>query len=487
MEYKLTASVHKGTCSSAHLNHNRRKDVYLPHVDTFRTVLYNKCYIDMSLEDAYEKLFGEALREYNSKRKPCRQIKNYLDHIQKQFEEGERKYQEAKSTGASRKALAQIRSRRPVPFNEIIVSVSNADLYEGAFKCGGTKEQLAVDILEEYMQSFQERNPHLFVFSAHLHRDETGNGGKDGVISTGGVPHLHIDYICWTDEKGRGLPVRVSESGAFRQQNLISENTYSTVLFQEQERQALSEIARKHHVTIIEGKHSKKHISKEEYILQREQEKAKRDHTLINNQAEELILYQDELVNFLCSKGIEDSFVAHIENISLKQNVAELEAMKERNKKVIASAWQDYNDYTASFFALYRENKKMIWEEIQGARKTSYINKKRLEDLIFDITEGSEFFIIKLFKLVAALFVAIDNIQYEKEVDRLQEANRVLKQQAKEIMSQSSDVSAVLHSKEVDDIERALSNYEVALEKAKMFVVDITQCANLTTNHDTER
>lgn len=320
-----------------------------------------------------------------------------------------------------------------------------------------------------------------------MHRDEVGGKTENGMTSSAGVPHLHICYIPWTDEKGRGLPVRVSESGALRQQNLSSPDRYSTCIFQEEERKILSEIAFQHQVEIIEGKHAKKRLSKSAYILQQEQEKAKADHELINSQAGELIKYQDELVAFLRSHGIEDSFVQHIENISLKQDVAELEAMQERNKKVIASAWQDYNDYTASFFASYRENKKMLWEEIQKARKTSYLNKKRLEDLIFDITEGSDFFLIKLFKLVAALFVAIDNIQYEKEVERLQEANRVLKQQAKEIMSQSSDVSTVLRSKQLDDIERALANYEDALEKAKSFVDDITRCAGLTTNYEMGR
>ena len=487
MNYKLTASFHKGTCSSSHLNHNRRKNLNLSHVDTFYTVLYNKCYVDMELSTAYEKLFGDALRTYNSKKRPSERIPDYLEHIQKQFEERERKYQEAKSSGASRKALAKIRSRYSAPYNEVIVSIGNADLYDGSFCCGRENEQIAVDILDEYMRSFQERNPHLFVFSAFMHRDEVGGKTENGMTSNAGVPHLHICYIPWTDEKGRGLPVRVSESGALRQQNLSSPDTFSTILYQEQERKILSEIALQHQVEIIEGKHAKKHISKSAYILQQEQEKAKADHELINSQAGELIKYQDELVAFLRSHGIEDSFVQHIENISLKQDVAELEAMQERNKKVIASAWQDYNDYTASFFASYRENKQMLWEEIQKARKTSYLNKKRLEDLIFDITEGSDFFLIKLFKLVAALFVAIDNIQYEKEVERLQEANRVLKQQAKEIMSQSSDVSTVLRSKQLDDIERALANYEDALEKAKSFVDDITRCAGLITNYEMGR
>ena len=176
MVYKLTASFHKGTCSSSHLNHNRRKDITLPHVDTFRTILDNWCYVDMELSTAYEKLFGDALRTYNSKKRPSERIPDYLEHIQKQFEERERKYQEAKSSGASRKALAKIRSRYSAPYNEVIVSIGNADLYDGSFCCGRENEQIAVDILDEYMRSFQERNPHLFVFSAHLHRDETGNG-----------------------------------------------------------------------------------------------------------------------------------------------------------------------------------------------------------------------------------------------------------------------------------------------------------------------
>ena len=472
--YTLTVSVHKGTCAEAHLNHNRRT-IFVPHADKNRLYL-DRAYIDMDVEQAYHILFDKALEEYNKGKKPSRRIANYYEHIKAQYEKGEQAIQQARSRGASRKELAKLKAKRPTLFSEIIVTLGSCDAYDGLFACGGNKEAITVGILDEYMATFKERNPHLFVFSAHLHLSEQ-------------TPHIHIDYIPWTDLDGRGLPVRVSENGAFVQQGLTSgkKGDIGTIAFQEQERNALSEIAQKRGISIAENKHTKKHLSKEEYILRREQEKARQDHTLINNQAEELILYQDELVNFLRSKGIEDSFVHHIENISLKQNVAELESMKERSKKVIASAWQDYNDYTASFFALYRENKKMIWEEIQRARKTSYINKKRLEDLIFDITEGSEFFIIKLFKLVAALFVAIDNIQYEKEVERLQEANRVLKQQAKEIMLQSSDVSAVLRSKELDDIERALSYYEVALEKAKIFVDDITQCASLTANRDTER
>ena len=57
--------------------------------------------------------------------------------------------------------------------------------------------QLAAAVLDEYMKGFQERNPQLHVFSAHLHMDEA-------------TPHLHIDFVPFTTGSKRGLDTRVS-------------------------------------------------------------------------------------------------------------------------------------------------------------------------------------------------------------------------------------------------------------------------------------
>ena len=51
--------------------------------------------------------------------------------------------------------------------------------------------------MDEYYQGFQERNPQLRVFSAHLHMDEA-------------TPHLHIDFVPFTTGSKRGLDTRVS-------------------------------------------------------------------------------------------------------------------------------------------------------------------------------------------------------------------------------------------------------------------------------------
>lgn len=457
-KYQLTISIHKGTCSSAHLGHNRRT-IPVPHANKSRQYL-NVAYIDMSLEEAYHILFDDALKQYNSTKIPSRRIDNYLKHITEQYEKGEQKLQEAKSRGASRAELARIKSRYPKPFYELIVAVGNCDVYNGSFKCGRGNEYIAVDILNEYMKDFQKRNPNLFVFSANLHRDEQG------------VPHVHIDYIPWTNEPGRGLPVRISENGAFKQQGLTSgqRGDIGSIAFQEKERVELENIMKKRQISTIKGKHTKKHRSKEQYILDQQKEEVKSDRIVIENQAGEVIQHQDELVKFIRTNGIEEAFVEHIENIALRQDKEELDRIKQKNKKVLADAWREYNEYTADFFAVYKANKNALWEEIQRARRTSQLNKKRLEDLIFDITEGSDLLIIKLFKLFVALFVAIDNIKYDNELEKLQKANQELKQQAREVMAQSNDVSKVLRGKNLEDIEKAMKKYDEALGRAMEYV-----------------
>ena len=65
--------------------------------------------------------------------------------------------------------------------------------------------QLAAAVLDEYMKGFQERNPQLRVFSAHLHMDEA-------------TPHLHIDFVPFTTGSKRGLDTRVSLKQALAMQ-----------------------------------------------------------------------------------------------------------------------------------------------------------------------------------------------------------------------------------------------------------------------------
>ena len=112
----------------------------------------------------------------------------------------------------------------------------------------------------------------------------------------------------------------------------------------------------------------------------------------------------------------------------------------------------------------------MLWNEIQQARKTQRYNKKRLEDLIYDITDSTDFFIVKVVKLFIALFVALGNARFENHIEELQEANRQLKAQARKVMQQSNDVSQTLKEKDIAKIVSALHEYENRLTTLSAYI-----------------
>lgn len=66
-------------------------------------------------------------------------------------------------------------SKQEKPFHELILQIGDKENMSAESENG----QLARRVLDEYYRGFQERNPNLKVFSAHLHMDEA-------------TPHLHI-------------------------------------------------------------------------------------------------------------------------------------------------------------------------------------------------------------------------------------------------------------------------------------------------------
>lgn len=65
------------------------------------------------------------------------------------------------------------------------------------------------------MKTFQERNPNLYVFSAHLHMDEA-------------TSHLHIDFVPFTAGNKRGLETRVSLKKALEAQGFVGKGRSDT-------------------------------------------------------------------------------------------------------------------------------------------------------------------------------------------------------------------------------------------------------------------
>lgn len=161
MKRTISAMVGQGS-----VNHNSRK-FHAKNTDPERSHL-NITYCQENIKTVYHELFDEALERYNAKQtRADRRIEDYYEKIRS--------------------------GKQEKPFHEIILQVGNRD----DMSADSEEGQLAAAVLDEYMKGFQERNPQLRVFSAHLHMDEA-------------TPHLHIDFVPFTTGSKRGLDTRVS-------------------------------------------------------------------------------------------------------------------------------------------------------------------------------------------------------------------------------------------------------------------------------------
>ena len=220
---KRTISAMRGKGS---LTHNRR-DFIAENVDSSRTPL-NVEYHNEDIRAVYHELFDNALARYNEKQtRKDRVIDDYYEKIR---------------TGKQEKL-----------FEELIIQIGNKDDMNASSENG----QLARQMLDEYMQSFQQRNPTLRVFSAHLHMDEA-------------TPHLHIDFISFTTGSKRGLETRVSLKKALEALGFTGGTKSHTELNQwiESEKQALASIMARHDIEWEQKGTHEEHLSVLDYKKQ---------------------------------------------------------------------------------------------------------------------------------------------------------------------------------------------------------------------------
>ena len=166
------------------INHNSRV-FNAKNTDPERTHR-NIEYCNEKITDVYHQLFDEAQKRYNAKQKRAdRKIENYYEKIR---------------TGKQEKT-----------FHEIILQIGDHNDMSAKDENG----ELAERILDEYFRSFQERNPYLKVFSAHLHMDEA-------------TPHLHIDFVPFTTGSKRGMDTRVSLKQALANQGFVGNSKHES-------------------------------------------------------------------------------------------------------------------------------------------------------------------------------------------------------------------------------------------------------------------
>ena len=223
------------------VNHNSRK-FHAKNTDPQRSH-WNVEYCNQDIGEVYHELFDGALERYNAKQtRKDRKIEDYYEKIRS--------------------------GKQEKPFHEIILQIGNKDDM-GAKTAEG---QMAAKILDEYMKGFQERNPTLRVFSAHLHMDEA-------------TPHLHIDFVPYITGSKRGLDTRVSLKQALSALGFKGGTRMETELNQwaAAEKQQLASIMLEHGIEWEQKGTHEKHLSLLDF---EKQERAKEVAALEKQKAE---------------------------------------------------------------------------------------------------------------------------------------------------------------------------------------------------------
>ncbi|HIZ53805.1 MAG TPA: plasmid recombination protein [Candidatus Enterococcus avicola] len=198
----MSISLKKAT-NKTNIKHNNRtmsekEKERNPHIDESRSD-ENKYLVQKDLKELYQEEFGGALEDYNAKQKRNdRKIDDYYKHIE-----------------SSKKTSLQ---------QEMIVQVGDSnDFFNSADYEKGN------EILLEWFEKFEERNPNLKVYNAVIHNDEAS-------------PHLHLNFVPVASEYKRGLEKQVSFDKAITQQDSTLDKTRPFDDWREKEVQLLEKL-----------------------------------------------------------------------------------------------------------------------------------------------------------------------------------------------------------------------------------------------------
>ena len=250
--------------------------------------------------------------------------------------------------------------------------------------------QLARQVLDEYYRGFQERNPQLRVFSAHLHLDEA-------------TPHLHIDFVPFTTGSKRGLDTRVSLKQALAAQGFKGgsrgDTEWSQWVLSEKER--LAAVMERYGIEWEQKGTHEKHLSVLDYKKQERAEEIEQLESKIIDKQTEFETLSKRIQNF--DKGTDSlsQMQSALENApeyqlpepqgfmtakSYKSKVVEplIKRLKSLIKTLMVRCFQAIDDYqrlNQTNASLYRSN-----EKLKNHNKQLTSDNNRLREEIKDYT-----------------------------------------------------------------------------------------------------
>ena len=382
------------------LNHNSRK-FHAKNTDPNRTH-WNVEYCNEDIKDVYHELFDEALKRYNDKQtRKDRKIDDYYKKIR---------------SGKQEKL-----------FHEVIIQIGDKDNMGSETMEG----QLAAKILDEYMKGFQERNPTLRVFAAHLHLDEA-------------TPHLHIDFIPYVTGSKRGLDTRVSLKQALSSLGFKGGLRSETELNQwvQSEKQKLAMVMRENEIEWDQKGTHEQHLSVLDYkkkVREQEVEELTEHKNLLEHDLHDISECVDEI------QKEKEQAEKERDAVIKKTEVLEKKLLKVKvNVSQLERHAQEYGYYPEEWLP----------EPVQFESAKSY--RKRIFPLVKKVANMIQSLYSKYLDLKNKNQKLSDrNIDLENRVDRLREEVSVIKKENAILRNAAFDLERVrnmLGESKIDDV-----------------------------------
>lgn len=343
MQRTISAMVGKGSAA-----HNSREFI-AENVDRERTP-NNIEYINEPIKEVYHEMFDEALERYNEKQtRNDRKIDDYYEKIRM--------------------------SKQEKPFHELIIQIGNKDDMASDSYMGDAAKR----ILDEFFQGFQERNPNLRVFSAHLHMDEA-------------TPHLHIDFIPFTTGSTRGLDTRVSLKKALEAQGFKGGSRSETEWNQwvNNEKEQLARVMEEHNISWEKKGTHEEHLSVMDYKKQERSKELKELETKVEDKKIEYNKLSKKIDNLVEEEEIYTDWQGRLANMpefqlpeptglmsakSYKTKI--IEPLIQKLKKAILEITDKYYEMQDRYYGLTGQ--------INGLRKENSRLEGRIQDLKEDV------------------------------------------------------------------------------------------------------
>ena len=288
IEKNVTISTHNG--SQVARQHNLRNPKVITKEDHIDPNGHFEVWLDEDPKITYERLFGEAVKEYNKKQ--TREDRKITDYY---------------------KQICEDKKKKPV--YELIIGIygKKADGSPICSKNDGKR------ILRTFVEDWENRNPQLKLCGLYYHCDESvGVNGSQ-------VGHVHIDYIAVGDGFARGMRTQSSLSRALEQQGFESQGLNNTAQMQweARENQFLSSLCAHAGYEVIRGNGNQEHLDTDTYKKVKElQNLQEKEATLVQSIAQKEQEYLE----------LEDSYETLKTQKSLSQAV--MEAYAEPDHKI---------------------------------------------------------------------------------------------------------------------------------------------------------